>query len=170
MPRKKFEALFYIYKITYIVTGKYYIGMHKQTKAVDTYMGSGKRIRRSITKYGIENHIKEILEYLPDMDSLAEREREIVNEEILKDSLCMNLKLGGFGGGGIYNEEHRKNLSEGSSSFMKDRWSDAEYKKHKSELFKKYHKEGVIRGWKEILSDEYRNNFERSNDTIQDLV
>ena len=98
MPRKKFKALYYIYKITCKINGKFYVGMHKQTSEIDKYMGSGKRLGYSINKYGRENHIKEILEYLPDWESLVAREIELVNETMINDPLCMNLKLGGRGG------------------------------------------------------------------------
>lgn len=51
-----------------------------------------------MNKYGKEKHTKEILEYLPNRLSLKEREEEIVNAELINEKLCMNLKLGGYGG------------------------------------------------------------------------
>jgi hypothetical protein len=98
MPRKA-HKYHYIYKTTCNVTGKYYIGMHSTSNLEDGYMGSGKILRRSLNKYGIEKHIKEIIEWLPDRASLKDREKEIVNEDLLLDSLCMNLQIGGHGGG-----------------------------------------------------------------------
>lgn len=97
MPRKA-QKYHYIYKITCNVTKKYYIGMHSCSDLEDGYMGSGTRLRYSIKKHGIENHTKQILEFLPDRKSLAEREREIVNQDMLNEDLCMNLKIGGYGG------------------------------------------------------------------------
>lgn len=99
MPRRQY-TIHYIYKITCNITKKYYIGMHSTFKLEDGYFGSGKRLWYSINKYGKENHIKEILEFLPDKISLAKREEQLVNKELLKDPLCMNLKLGGEGGRG----------------------------------------------------------------------
>jgi hypothetical protein len=49
-------------------------------------------------KYGIESHIKEILEFCEDKDSLYKREAELVNEQVLADPMNMNLRLGGNGG------------------------------------------------------------------------
>jgi hypothetical protein len=86
--------------------------MHSTSNLNDGYIGSGKKLKRSIKKYGIENFKFEILEYLPCRLTLANREKEIVNESLLSDPLCMNLKLGGFGGGGIWNEAHKKSFSE----------------------------------------------------------
>lgn len=92
------KYLYYIYKTTCNITGKYYIGMHSTTNEADGYMGSGLLLRRSIEKHGLENHTKEILEYCLNIKDLRNREAEIVNKELLLDSDCMNLKCGGMGG------------------------------------------------------------------------
>ena len=90
--------LYYIYKTTCLITNKYYIGMHKTYKHNDGYTGSGLLLKRSIKKHGVENHSFEILEYCDNLEHLCQREEQIVNENLLKDELCMNLKLGGVGG------------------------------------------------------------------------
>lgn len=104
MARKE-KNIHYIYKTTCNVTGRWYIGMHSTYNLEDGYMGSGKTLRRSIRKYGKDNHTKEILEFLENREELAKREREIVNKELILDSKCMNITIGGEGGGFI-NEEH----------------------------------------------------------------
>jgi hypothetical protein len=88
----------FIYKTTNQITGKFYIGMHSTDNLEDGYVGSGKRLWYSINKYGKENHRFEILEFVNDRKSLANREAEIVNEEFLLTPLCLNLKIGGSGG------------------------------------------------------------------------
>ena len=107
MPRKP-HSYHYIYKTECIPTGKYYIGMHSSSidPAIDLYLGSGIHLRRSIKKWGLDSHKREILEFCKDRDSLKKRESEIVNEMVVKDPLCMNLRLGGGG----YNEEQRPNF------------------------------------------------------------
>lgn len=107
MPRKKVEHKYhFIYKTTNLKNGKFYIGMHSTDDLNDGYLGSGTKLRRSIRRHGIENFKLEILEFLQDRDSLKEKEKELVNEDLLKDPMCMNLKTGGEGG--ISSEEHRK--------------------------------------------------------------
>jgi len=64
----------------------------------DGYLGSGLRLRRSIRKYGVEYFKREILEFFEDRIELLKREKFLVNEEMLKDPLCMNLREGGRGG------------------------------------------------------------------------
>lgn len=99
MTRADQRKFHYIYKITRNDgSGKYYIGMHSTDDLEDGYFGSGKILWHSINRHGREMHSKEILEFLPSRKELKSRERELVNEEIVNDPLCMNLKLGGEGG------------------------------------------------------------------------
>ena len=97
MPRKQ-KQYHYIYKTTCLITNKFYIGMHSTDNLKDGYMGSGKLLWYSINKYGKINHQIEILEHLPNRQSLIDREREIVNEELISELLCMNLSKGGMCG------------------------------------------------------------------------
>jgi len=146
MARKK-ANIHYIYKTTCNVTGRWYIGMHSTTKLDDGYMGSGKILRYSIRKYGVENHTKEILEFLPTREKLVLREIEIITKELISDGLCMNLKEGGQGG--FANKEHmEKCIKAGGKAFSDKLKIDEEFfKKHteiSSETLKKAHKLGKI--------------------------
>jgi hypothetical protein len=92
--RKKHHV---IYKTTCLITDRYYIGMHSTDNLNDGYLGSGKRLWRSIRKHGKENHVYEILEHLLSREALKLREAELVNHELLEDKQCMNIALGGHG-------------------------------------------------------------------------
>ena len=133
-PKKRYH---YIYKTTCNVTGKYYIGMHSTSNLEDGYMGSGKRLRYSIRKHGVENHTREIIEFLDDRDSLAKREAEIVNEELINDPLCMNLKCGG-NGGFISNEQQRNRSILGGRSFSNKMKTDIVFRTSIIENLKKF--------------------------------
>lgn len=97
MPRKQYKY-HYIYKTICTITERYYIGMHSTDNIDDGYMGSGKILRYSINKYGLENHNRQILEFLDNRKSLANREKEIIDNLWKDDPQCMNLKEGGYGG------------------------------------------------------------------------
>lgn len=76
----------------------YYIGSHQTNDLNDGYLGSGKHLKRAITKYGRENFKFEILYFLPSKEEMFKVEREIVNESFVQDPLTYNLKIGGSGG------------------------------------------------------------------------
>ena len=127
MPRKQ-KIYHYIYKTICLITKRYYIGMHSTNDLEDGYLGSGKRLRNSIRKYSKENHIKEILEYLPNRKLLIEREFEIVNNELIQDELCMNLMCGGTGGY-ISKENQIKRSIAGNKKHLEKLKNDEKYKK-----------------------------------------
>jgi len=105
MQRADQRKFHYLYKITRN-DGRFYIGMHSTDNLEDGYFGSGKLITRSIKKHGIDIHTKEILEFLPSRQSLKDREKEILTEDLRADTKCMNIAPGG--GGGFNNIEHQK--------------------------------------------------------------
>jgi len=134
--RRKYH---YIYKTTCIITNKFYIGMHSTDNLEDGYLGSGKRLWYSINKHGKDNHICEILEFLPDRNSLKAREKEIVNEELIGEELCMNLALGGNGGEGS-KFLTKEQLSKGAINANKVKWSNPEFRSKISKIVSKRNK------------------------------
>lgn len=153
MPRSKHKYHF-IYKTTNLKNGKYYIGMHSTSNLNDGYLGSGDRLRRSIRKYAKENFKLEILEFFQDRESLANREKELVNENVIEDPMCMNIKPGGTGG--FNNEQHQLKCSKAGQTKLKEKLKDPTYKAefikktNCVETFKRLHKEGVLKplNWK----------------------
>jgi len=142
----------YIYKTTNILTERYYYGMHSTNNLDDDYVGSGKRLKYSINKYGKENHQVEILEFCPDRSSLIEKEKNLITMNEIAKVDCMNLKVGGEGGffseeqqknrsscaGKAYanklknNPEFRKILSKKRSKTQKENWKNGVYKNRKN--------------------------------------
>jgi hypothetical protein len=94
----------FIYKTTCAITGRYYIGMHSTDYVEDGYLGSGQILKCSVRKYGEAAHVREVLEFLPDRNSLRRREIVLVEQVLHKDPLCMNVHPGGS-----YGWEHRTN-------------------------------------------------------------
>lgn len=125
---EKTYKYYFVYKTTNLINEKYYYGMHSTDNINDGYIGSGTKLKRSVEKYGKENFKTEILEFLPDKESLIEKEKKLINEDVLKDPKSMNLQPGG--GGGICNEEHGLKLKYGSSVYQKEKWKDKQYREN----------------------------------------
>lgn len=85
----------YFYKITNLINGHFYYGVHNTNNLEDGYMGSGNRLQYAYKKYGIENFNKEILKYFDTSKEAFEYEAEIVTEDLVKDNNCYNQKMGG---------------------------------------------------------------------------
>lgn len=91
----------YLYKITNINNGKYYIGIHsilkskKRDPLKDGYYGSGTEIRKALKEEGRANFKKEILKIFSTRDELRKAEKELVTKDIINDPLSYNKTLGG---------------------------------------------------------------------------
>ena len=85
----------YFYKITNLINGHYYYGVHSTNALDDGYMGSGLRMHKAYEKYGLENFKKEILKFFDTEKDMYEYEKTIVNEELVKDRNCYNIQQGG---------------------------------------------------------------------------
>lgn len=142
MARKE-KHIHYLYKTTCLVTNRYYIGMHSTCNLDDGYMGSGKRLRYSIRKYGVDNHVREILEFFESRELLIEAEIKSITPEMIQDKDCMNLMCGGTGGFTLEIQKLGKKawLLKYSGTTQQSYWSSqggkAKYKKYGiSEKFK----------------------------------
>ncbi len=123
---EKTYKYYFVYKTTNLINGKYYYGMHSTDNLNDGYLGSGTKLKRSVEKHGKENFKIEILEFLPNKESLIKKEKELINENVLNDPNSMNLQPGG--GGGICNENHKLKLKSGSSIYQKEKWKNSLYR------------------------------------------
>ena len=159
-----------IYKIT-SPSGRVYVGSTKNLyKRISAYKTlnckSQVKIFKSLNKYGVENHIFEVLEQDLKVDNLNERETFWgLNFKVLTRDKGLNSKLPNWGDikdtiseetrekissahkGKILSEEHKNNISRGLSG------------KKRTEEFRK----GVSeRNSKRVLSEESRAKLSRS--------
>jgi group I intron endonuclease len=115
MPRSPHKYHF-IYKTTNLKNGMFYIGIHSTSNLEDGYLGSGDRLRRSIRKNGKNNFKLEILQFFDCREDLIKKEAELVNESLINDPMCMNLKPGGSGG--FVNDKHKFDFLEAGKKSM----------------------------------------------------
>jgi len=144
MARKE-KKYHFIYKTINKITSRYYYGMHSTDNLDDGYLGSGKRLRRSINKYGEENHKREIIEFCDNRESLKNKEKELINLNEVAKKDCMNLMVGGSGGA-QRPEKQRNWILAGSKGFTDRIKNDDEFrekiKKHLLFYVKENHKKG----------------------------
>lgn len=111
---------YYVYQITNLENGMYYIGAHQDLLSFDKckYWGSGKRIQRTIKKYGKEKFKKEVLAECLDEKHMYDVEAFFVGPEDIATGMCYNIRCGGRGGRGgkgtsyVRTEKHSQILSE----------------------------------------------------------
>ncbi len=165
---------FTVYKTTNIINGKFYIGVHKTTNPNDSYLGSGKRLKLAIEKYGETNFKKEILSIFDSYKLAYEEEQKLVTNEMISLGNCYNLAPGGIGGcskmpvsdltksklsnaliGRPKSEEHKTNISKGKKNKPNTHFIG----KHLSDETK-----AKIRESKKnlVVSDEWKENISKA--------
>jgi len=159
MGRKK-KKFHFIYKTTNVLNGKYYLGMHSTSNLDDGYMGSGKRLRYSINKYGEDNHKVEILEFVDTREELKTREAEIVNLNEIAKVECMNLIVGGEGG---FTQEQQVLNAKKSNEKQRILREDPEWVEKKSKAMTKTLKEQWDKGDRTQLPPAFKG--EHSEET-----
>jgi hypothetical protein len=86
-----------VYKITNLITGRYYIGKHSTRNIDDNYFGSCKPLNEDIGFYGKENFQKEILFQADSEEEALEYEAKLVTQEMIDSLRTYNQTLGGRG-------------------------------------------------------------------------
>lgn len=73
--------MFFVYITTNLVNNKKYLGFSSMKKKNwETYLGSGKALKRAVLKYGESNFKREILQYFEKRDDAIAEERRLILE------------------------------------------------------------------------------------------
>lgn len=133
----------YIYKITNNINHKFYIGKREKSVFDENYWGSGKHIKNSILKYGINNFSREIVEWCKNREELNNREKywiEVLNSR--DPNIGYNIAAGGDGVGIPHTEEWKiKHSGSGNGRFGKEVSQETRNKISKANKGKKRTKE-----------------------------
>jgi len=108
------------------INGHFYYGVRTLRKSNDPYLGSGKRLKAAIDKYGKDNFERLDLIEFQTFEEALEWERAIITEELIKAPECYNLKPGGAGGSLPWTESKKKEV-ERTGTYKKS-------KEHKQKL------------------------------------
>lgn len=174
----------FVYKTTNIKNGKYYYGFHSAETLNDYYIGSGAVLKKAIKKYGKESFKREIIELFSSIEEMVEGERRIVNQSVVDDPRCYNIRCGGVGGvspapstrkklsrakkGKPHTKTHSRNISIASVK----RWAKTEHTietiQHRSIAAKKGWKKLKKRGYKPYPRSKESNK--KHSDYIRSLV
>ena len=122
------------------MTGEYYIGIHRG-ELNDGYIGSGKLFLRKYNK-NPNNFKRTILNVFDNYDDALKMESQLVNKNTIEEEKCLNLKIGGEGGGSPWKNDSTR--TKNHSKNMLKRWSDTRYR------------ENVVKSMKEKWTDEYK--------------
>jgi len=125
-----------IYETTNTITGKKYIGKHATKNVYDDYLGSGIILANAIAKYGKENFTKKILFIFESEDEMNEKEKELINENVVMSDDYYNIAYGGHGGNIVFHKDHP--LYESSRKKLSD--AQKARSSHMSEITKENHK------------------------------
>jgi hypothetical protein len=96
------KVKFIVYQTTNKINYKKYIGIHKCQDYDDGYMGSGTAFKAALSKYGKSNFYRHILFVYDNAEDALNKERELVNDDIVNSDEYYNLI-----NGGLYNKDHR---------------------------------------------------------------
>lgn len=101
----------FVYKTICLLTNHYYIGVHSTDNINDGYLGSGIKFRNYLKKYKPENFSRTIIHFFDTRDDAFRYEKDIVNESVLLDNMCLNVSQGGIGYKHKYNETFKDRIS-----------------------------------------------------------
>ncbi len=87
----------YVYVLVNRVNGKQYIGVHRTDNLDDGYMGSGKLIKRAISKYGKQNFSKTVVASFESYKQALEEEKRLVTLDYANRPDTYNIREGGYG-------------------------------------------------------------------------
>lgn len=92
------KTKYIVYQTTNKLNCKKYIGIHKCEDYDDGYLGSGTAFKAALSKYGKDNFYRHILFVYDNIEDALQKEKELVNQDVVDSENYYNLIEGGGGG------------------------------------------------------------------------
>lgn len=104
----------FLYITTNSINGKQYLGMCKFSKNNhESYLGSGKHLKKAIKKYGIQNFTRETIYIAETKDDLSQKEIEYIKKfNCVNDRNWYNIAPGGYSTRGFSGRKHTDSTKE----------------------------------------------------------
>jgi group I intron endonuclease len=134
------------------VNGKQYIGRDSHNNP--NYLGSGKLLQKAVSKYGIENFKKEIIEECDSIEILSEREEYWLNYYDAGNN-PMFYNMHNYSSGGVSGE----NLSEETRQKMKESNGKENHPNWGKKLSDETRKKMSVKNKGKVLSEETKRKI-----------
>lgn len=138
----------YIYKITNLINGKIYIGLHTASVFDEKYWGSGSDLKAAQRLYGLENFSREILQWCDSLEDLNRAECYWIDHLNSRNpEVGYNIQPGGVSHFGYKHSEstkqrlREKSILRGSHGFWINNGSEEKYNKSHEPI-----PEGYVKG------------------------
>ena len=145
----------YIYKTTNLINGKIYVGKsEKLIEETQNYYGSGIKLKKAISKYGVENFKKEIIDNAETISELNQKEKYWIKSLNSQERpIGYNIADGGDGGntGGMSPEVKAKKSEVGEDGLN-------EFQRQ------------VKKAWENRSEESIKNAVEKANNSKQRIL
>ena len=101
-----------VYRTENKANGKFYYGVHNNNSPY--YIGSGSVLKDAVRKYGRDNFVRRTIKEFETAEEAYNFESIMVDETLINDRNCYNVKLGGSSGW-THSEETKLKLSESNT-------------------------------------------------------
>lgn len=130
-----------VYRTENLLTGHFYYGVHETNVIDDGYLGSGRKLKEAIKKYGVNNFKRRVVARCRSRAQMYELEKKFIAPWI-GDPRCYNLHAGGKGGWQHVNqrldkEARRKIGSAGVQKHVERLRSDQSYRERWAQNFQR---------------------------------
>jgi len=155
----------FIYITTNMINGKKYIGQKIFDRHWKLYLGSGKRLKYAIKKYGKENFSREIIGICYSKEELNDLEIKYIDiHNAVKNNDYYNISYGGGTNAGLkFSDEHKLKISESNKGKIKSKETMIRISESKKgQILSEEHKLKISKSVLKGYTQEHKNKISES--------